>query len=589
MAKASADEMRAGIALGDIIVRRNTRKTFDPEAMDELVASVKEHGVLQPVIVRHGPDGTFILVAGERRIRAAREAGVKMIPAVLKDVTEEEAIEIQAIENLQREDLHPMEEAEAYELLHQNLPVEEIAAKVGKGKTYVYQRLALLALPDLARDAYRDEIIDTRQALLFARIPNEELREEAAKAILKNVPVWVKEEGFIYEELRDDIDRRFMRQLNQAPFDIADAQLVKAAGACADCPKRSGNATDLFGELEDADVCLDSVCYQRKSVVAWNRTKKTAKKEGRATIDGKPADRIFPHGRISSQTKFVELAAKCEQDPKRRTWKALLGKDAAESITLVRPSSGTVHEVIERKEALRITKQRGHTFKDKPVRATTSRTSSISAAEKRQRVETRLRRDVADEAIKELTKVDTSELRAADFWSGVTRAIAEQALHDVAREIVRARNLPRPEKDATEVKAWNKKAERDIDYEASDPRSPRGQLERMVIDLEADGDVSGLVAAAAEILARRFAVRHWYEGKDVSARYGIPLRRLCLAFGVDLEGIDARLRAEAVKAERAKASKAKAKKKKSTRAKVRKKKITKRRGKKAPARKGGAS
>src|SRR5688572_1215896 len=125
------------------------RREFTPEALAELEASIREHGVLQPVVVRP-TGGTFQLVAGERRFRASRNLGLKDIPAVVRDVTDRQMLALALVENLQREDLNPIETARAYRDLLQTtgLTQEEVAQGVGKSRVAVSNTLRLLDLPD---------------------------------------------------------------------------------------------------------------------------------------------------------------------------------------------------------------------------------------------------------------------------------------------------------------------------------------------------------------------------------------------------------------------------------------------------------
>ncbi len=139
----------------------NPRKHFDEGALAELAESIRAKGIIQPLLVRRIPPDdadrlqAFEVVAGERRYRAAKIAEQKTIPVVVRDLTDTEALELQLIENLHRNDLHPLEEAEGYEHLQKlnGYSVEELAVKVLKSKAYVYARLKLLALGPLARKA----------------------------------------------------------------------------------------------------------------------------------------------------------------------------------------------------------------------------------------------------------------------------------------------------------------------------------------------------------------------------------------------------------------------------------------------------
>ncbi|HHW12198.1 MAG TPA: ParB/RepB/Spo0J family partition protein [Firmicutes bacterium] len=125
------------------------RRHFDPESLQELAASIKEHGVLQPLLVRRKGDG-YQLIAGERRLRAARQVGLTTVPVVVKELDDRTIMEIALVENLQREDLNPMEEAEAYQRLMAefNLTQEEVAKAVGKSRSAIANTLRLLNLPE---------------------------------------------------------------------------------------------------------------------------------------------------------------------------------------------------------------------------------------------------------------------------------------------------------------------------------------------------------------------------------------------------------------------------------------------------------
>jgi ParB/RepB/Spo0J family partition protein len=155
----------------------NPRKTFAPGAMADLTASVQQHGVLEPVIVRPFPGKAkgdiFELVAGERRWRAAAMAGLKEIPALVREMTDEEVLEIQVVENLQRQDLHPLEEAHGYHALTRasaGYDVARIAERVGRSTTYVYERLKLLCLIEDAQEVFRSGLITPAHANILARL-----------------------------------------------------------------------------------------------------------------------------------------------------------------------------------------------------------------------------------------------------------------------------------------------------------------------------------------------------------------------------------------------------------------------------------
>ena len=161
------------------------RKTFDEAALDELAESIKQHGVLQPLLVRPLPNGGYQLVAGERRWRASRRAGLREVPVVVKELTDTETMEIAIIENLQREDLNPIEEAQAYKrlLTEFNLKQDEVAERVSKSRTAVTNSMRLLKLCDDVQKMVIDNMISTGHARALISIEDEKQQYEIAKKI----------------------------------------------------------------------------------------------------------------------------------------------------------------------------------------------------------------------------------------------------------------------------------------------------------------------------------------------------------------------------------------------------------------------
>lgn len=165
------------------------RHIFDQSALEELAQSIKRYGVLQPLIVSPGTDGTYRIVAGERRWRAAKIAGLDSVPAIVRDRKELEELEIALIENVQRVDLAPLEQAVSIERLHQqfNLPYKDIAARLGKAETTISNIVRLLQLPERARELLRDGKISeghARAVLALKHAP--ELQDQLIDNILKS-------------------------------------------------------------------------------------------------------------------------------------------------------------------------------------------------------------------------------------------------------------------------------------------------------------------------------------------------------------------------------------------------------------------
>ena len=163
------------------------RKNFDEEALNELADSIREHGVIQPIVVRALEDGFFELVAGERRWRAAQRVGLFRIPAVIRQTTVHAALEIALIENLQREDLNPIEEAEAYERLitEFGMTQEEVARRVGKNRTTVANMLRLLRLPPEVQQWLREDRLTTGHAKALLSLSDFSAMVDSARKIIQ--------------------------------------------------------------------------------------------------------------------------------------------------------------------------------------------------------------------------------------------------------------------------------------------------------------------------------------------------------------------------------------------------------------------
>src|SRR6266568_1493248 len=254
--------------------KANPRRRTDDAAMIELAANIKTHGVLQPILVRPVPRGGYEIVCGERRWRASKTAGKDTIPARIVDLSDTEALELGVIENIQRENVHELDEALGYKALIKQDPalytVETLAAKVGRSPSYIYQRLKLAELTANLQKAFYEDKLTAGHATEVAKLqPRDQERallecfpgHGTTKAILKDKdprPIGVR-------ELRDWIQREIHLSLANAPFDVNDSNLVPAAGACSTCPKRSGSNPLLFADtIKRADVCTDRECFNAK-------------------------------------------------------------------------------------------------------------------------------------------------------------------------------------------------------------------------------------------------------------------------------------------------------------------------------------
>lgn len=163
------------------------RKEFESEALSELADSIHQYGVLQPLLVAPGKDGTYILIAGERRLRASIMAGLGTVPVIVSEYTTQQIAEIALIENLQRKDLHYLEEAEGYEKLVNtfHLTQESMAIRVGKKQSTIANKLRLLRLPVSVRNKLHDSKLTERHARVLLKLENEETQKAVLQKVLK--------------------------------------------------------------------------------------------------------------------------------------------------------------------------------------------------------------------------------------------------------------------------------------------------------------------------------------------------------------------------------------------------------------------
>lgn len=247
----------------------NPRRHFDLKQLKDLVESVKSKGVLTPLLVRPVKD-YYEIVAGARRFRASKAAGLNDAPVIVRILSDQEALEVAVIDNLQRVDVHPLDEAEGYAALlkQPGYDVAAIAGKVGKSESYVYQRLKLAELAEPAKKAFLQDRITAGHAILIAR-----LRPEDQKEALEACFGWDEDTLVSVRDAARKIEGEILTDLNKAPWNKADPELVNKAGACTTCPKRSGACPQLFDDIKKGDRCLDRACFATKMDAHFERLK----------------------------------------------------------------------------------------------------------------------------------------------------------------------------------------------------------------------------------------------------------------------------------------------------------------------------
>ena len=247
----------------------NPRRTFEESKLHELAESIRQHGLIQPITVRPNSEG-FEIVAGARRFRAAQLAELFSIPARIVESPMHKRLNGRLVENSQRVDVHPYEEAQGFQRLL-DIPGYDVATlveKSGKSASHIYARLSLLQLIPEVAEAFTQERITASHANLIARIPQESQAEAFEQCWRKD---WKDDEAHLLPAkfLSAWIQSNLYLSLADAPFDREDPTLNPAAGACITCPRRSGYNTSLFSDVTDGDQCLGRKMLSNQDLRAY--------------------------------------------------------------------------------------------------------------------------------------------------------------------------------------------------------------------------------------------------------------------------------------------------------------------------------
>lgn len=235
---------------------------IDDDRVQRLAESIRVRGVLQPLIARPGPDGTYLLIAGHRRLAAARIAGLDTLPVSVRDDLDAATAETAAIiENVQRDDLHPLDEADGYaRLLAMKMDRGQIAAATGTHRNQVAARLKLTDLIPMVRDIWTEHgKLPVTGALAIAEL-TPHLQEKFCKATVKRDKML----RYVSRTMVNTWQESASNLLSDAPWNLDDADLVEAAGACSVCPLRFGFQRDLFDPDSELTRCGDRRCWTRK-------------------------------------------------------------------------------------------------------------------------------------------------------------------------------------------------------------------------------------------------------------------------------------------------------------------------------------
>jgi len=449
--------------------RKRRPKNFDAK-IDELAVSIRQKGLIEPLVFRPRPKGKkdeFEVVCGERRYLGSKKAGLATLMGTVRDISDDDVLELQVIENNQREDPHPLDEADGFALLvKRGRSPGELADRLGREVRYVRERLALCTLTEKCRKALDDEQITFGVALVIARIPHPKLQDEALKGLVPfkgDPPMTVKAAG---EEIRT----RFMLKLVDAPFDRADVELVTKAGACTTCPKRTGNQAELFGDVASPDVCTDRLCFESKLDAQWRLVQAQAKRDGKKVLAEGEAKKVWPYqhngDRVAHDSPFKPLdgALPAPGTGREVSIRALLKGRDFDTVVGRSPHSGRFYELVAKGSvdaALRVrAKTRGKddvgSSKKKPGAAEKAERARAKAkVEAKEAIDSRLLAELA-EAVQDEAKgspfLDTfvGVLLEPLFMSGdgLQRVLRRRGLLDEKKRLAYGANIELVKKQA---------------------------------------------------------------------------------------------------------------------------------------------
>ncbi|MBQ0934622.1 ParB/RepB/Spo0J family partition protein [Ideonella paludis] len=357
----------------------NPRRVFNETRLQELATDIKQLGVLQPVLVRpripelfHGIDDEnavagYELVFGHRRYRAAVLAGLETMPAMVQSLTDEQVKRMQLSENLQRDDVHPIEEAEGFQALmaEHGLSADDLVAETGKSRSYIYGRLKLLQACKEVRDACLAGEIGSETALLVARIPTEKLQGKAlARIKAKNMDMGDGGKKS-YRDIQWLLREEFTLNLTAKDciFPFADPDLLPSAGACTTCPKRTENAPEYQDMVQDsarrwggvvkgdAWLCTDPDCYQAKKTAHLKAEAQKLAAKGEVVIEGNKA-RAAVSARGVVTGAYVALADVKAELAKAKQEAAKQATSAPTVVTIQDPRTGKLFKAVKEAELI---------------------------------------------------------------------------------------------------------------------------------------------------------------------------------------------------------------------------------------------
>jgi ParB family chromosome partitioning protein len=241
---------------------RQPRVHFKEEDLTELAASIREHGVIQPLIVTPKSDGTFTLIAGERRWQAAQKAGLRTVPVITRQANNQQMLELALIENVQREDLNPMEEAEAYRQLVEEfgLSHEAVAKRVGKSRVAVTNTIRLLGLADVVKQALVDGKVTEGHARALLALSAQKAQASALQTVL-NLSLSVRQTEELVRKLAGQKPIKAKKPIRNADVNDVEKRLQRSLGTRVSLKhgKKGGTVTIYYYSGEELDALLEKL------------------------------------------------------------------------------------------------------------------------------------------------------------------------------------------------------------------------------------------------------------------------------------------------------------------------------------------
>ena len=452
--------------------------------IDELAESIKIVGVLEPLIARKltGPKGVRNeLVFGHRRLAAAKKAGLKTVPVIFKQYDDDQVLEIQIVENLQRVDVHPLDEADGIKsLCDAGKSYAEIAERISRPAEYVARRHRLSGLSGNVRRALLADNLTLGAAQQIAKLASPGIQDKAYKE--------AKSPWDILRETRakDVIERHFLLKLSGAPWKLSDAELVKKAGACNACPKRTSAQAELFDGTSKTDLCLDRKCFQSKQLAMWARMKKD-NPDGKF-IEGKAAERA-----LHWNGDYTELDdSKLIGNDRVKVSKIIRGADI-EIVHVLDPDTNAIKKAVPKKAL------NEQINKKKPGSAATLKSEAERKADRKAELEKqRQEKTTIDRAISAAVKDRDYTDGKLDMLFLMATFICDEVDNDVAKAVIARAGL-----DPVMRKSW------------AGADKPTLQTRETLHKALAEGDDDDRRDLVLELILTDAAPGRYHGGKDV--------------------------------------------------------------------------